>query len=69
MIIAEKTYTMVRTNTKLAEAPSHGLPIQYYQPKSSAASDYTRLAEEIWNNMMTYGIREKVKAGQAHSAH
>jgi len=61
--------TMVRTNTKLAEAPSHGLPIQFYQPKSSAASDYTQLAEEIWNNMMTYGIREKVKAGQAHSAH
>ena len=61
--------TMVRTNTKLAEAPSHGLPIQYYQPKSSATADYARLAEEIWNKMTTYGIGEKVKAGQAYSTH
>jgi chromosome partitioning protein len=61
--------TMVRTNTKLAEAPSHGLPIQYYQPRSTAAFDYARLAEEIWSKMIAYGTGEEIKAGQAYSAH
>ena len=61
--------TMVRTNTKLAEAPSHGLPIQYYQPRCTAAIDYARLADEIWSKMIAYGTGEEIKAGQAYSAH
>jgi chromosome partitioning protein len=61
--------SMVRTNTKLAEAPSHGLPIQYYQPRSTAAADYFKLASEIWTKMNAYGIRKEVKTRQAYSAH
>jgi chromosome partitioning protein len=61
--------TMVRTNTKLAEAPSHGLPIQYYQPKSTASMDYAKLADEIWSKMNANGTGEEIKAGQAYSAH
>ncbi|MBI3599378.1 MAG: ParA family protein, partial [Nitrospinae bacterium] len=36
-----------RMDIKLAEAPSHGLPITLYAPKSRGASDYKKLAEEI----------------------
>lgn len=61
--------TMVRTNTKLAEAPSHGLPIQYYQSKSTASIDYARLAQEIEQKIKEYGTREKTEAGEAYSAH
>ncbi len=45
--------TRIRMDIKLAEAPSHGLPITLYAPKSRGASDYKKLAEEIlaqnWN--------------------
>jgi chromosome partitioning protein len=41
------TKTMIRRNVKLAEAPSHGLPIVLYAPGSYGAVDYERLAFEI----------------------
>ena len=31
----------------LAEAPSHGLPINLYDPKSTGAESYRLLAEEV----------------------
>jgi chromosome partitioning protein len=61
--------TMVRTNTKLAEAPSHGLPIQYYQSKCTASIDYRELANEIWEKITNYGVGKKAQVGQAHSAY
>jgi len=39
--------TKIRRNIRLAEAPSHGCPIFEYDPSSSGAEDYRKLAEEI----------------------
>ena len=39
--------TIIPRNIRLAEAPSHGLPINIYDPKSSGAESYMLLAEEL----------------------
>lgn len=39
--------TIIPRNIRLAEAPSHGLPINIYDPKSSGAKSYMLLAEEV----------------------
>lgn len=39
--------TIIPRNVRLAEAPSHGLPINVYDTKSSGAEAYRRLAEEV----------------------
>ena len=39
--------TMIPRNIRLAEAPSFGMPITKYDPKSSGAEAYMRLADEI----------------------
>ena len=39
--------TIIPRNIRLAEAPSHGLPINIYDPKSSGAERYMLLAEEV----------------------
>ena len=41
--------TIIPRNIRLAEAPSHGLPINLYDPKSSGAESYMLLAEEVSN--------------------
>jgi chromosome partitioning protein len=38
---------VIRTNVALAEAPAKGYSIFKYDPKSTGAEDYGRLAEEI----------------------
>ncbi len=44
----ERVYqTMIPRNVRLAEAPSHGLPIIYYDAKSKGAVQYMALAKEI----------------------
>lgn len=43
--------TIIPRNVKLAEAPSHGLPINYYAPRSSGAQGYMQLAEEVIHYM------------------
>ena len=43
----EKVFqTVVPRNVRLAEAPSHGLPVTVYDPKSRGAEAYTSLARE-----------------------
>lgn len=42
--------TIIPRNVRLAEAPSHGLPINVYEPKSAGAESYRMLAEEVINN-------------------
>ncbi len=42
--------TVIPRNVKLAEAPSHGLPINVYDSKSAGAEAYRDLAEEVMNN-------------------
>ena len=39
--------TIIPRNVRLAGAPSHGLPINYYDSKSSGAESYKLLAEEV----------------------
>lgn len=39
--------TIIPRNIRLAEAPSHGLPINLYDPKSAGAESYMMLAEEV----------------------
>ena len=39
--------TAIPRNIRLAEAPSHGLPILKYDPKSKGAIAYLELAEEV----------------------
>jgi len=41
--------TIIPRNIKLAEAPSHGIPINIYDPKSAGAESYKLLAEEVIN--------------------
>ena len=42
--------TVIPRNIRLAEAPSYGMPIIEYAPKSSGAQKYRMLAEEVINN-------------------
>jgi chromosome partitioning protein len=37
----------IRTNVKITEAPSHGMTIYEYDPKSAGAEDYARLVEKV----------------------
>ena len=39
--------TIIPRNIRLAEAPSYGLPINKYDPKSTGAESYMRLADEV----------------------
>ena len=39
--------TIIPRNIRLAEAPSYGMPINLYDPKSSGAQSYYLLAEEV----------------------
>ncbi len=41
--------TIIPRNIRLAEAPSHGLPINLYDSKSAGAESYRLLAEEVAN--------------------
>ena len=44
----EKVYTtVIPRNVRLAEAPSHGVPINIYDPKSAGAESYRLLADEV----------------------
>ncbi len=46
--MGDKIYgVVIPRNVKLSEAPSHGLPINYYDEKSKGAESYRILAEEI----------------------
>ncbi len=41
--------TIIPRNIRLAEAPSYGMPINLYDPKSTGAESYLLLAEEVIN--------------------
>ena len=39
--------TIIPRNVRLAEAPSYGMPINVYDPKSAGAESYMQLADEV----------------------
>ena len=43
--------TMIPRNVRLGEAPSHGLPIHLYDPRSLGAQSYQQLAREFLSRM------------------
>ena len=46
--LQEKIYkTIIPRNIRLAEAPSHGLPINIYDKRSTGAESYRNLAQEV----------------------
>ena len=47
-VFRSKVYeTVIPRNVRLSEAPSHGLPIHLYDPRSLGAQSYQKLAEEF----------------------
>ena len=46
--------TIIPRNVRLAEAPSHGLPINRYDSRSAGAEAYRLLAEEVIGNAEMY---------------
>jgi chromosome partitioning protein len=53
--------TVIPRNIRLAEAPSHGLPVMYYDKSSSGALAYLALAGEI---VRRNGIASTLNAGK-----
>jgi len=50
-VLQQKIFdTLIPRNVRLAEAPSFGMPINKYDPKSAGADAYASLAEEVINN-------------------
>ena len=48
--LSQKVFqTIIPRNIRLAEAPSYGMPINAYDPKSAGAEAYMQLAEEVIN--------------------
>ena len=47
----DKVYTtVIPRNVRLAEAPSHGMPVIQYDPKSAGAQAYMEFADEFLEN-------------------
>ncbi len=42
--------TVIPRNVRLSEAPSHGMPIVLYDPRSRGAACYIDLAKEVIQN-------------------
>ncbi len=57
--------TTIRTNVKLAEAPSYGLTILQYAPESNGAADYRALAAEVLAQEAGYVAGNATAAGSA----
>lgn len=51
--------TIIPRNVRLAEAPSHGLPINMYDTKSTGAESYRLLAQEVIEHQMEKEVETK----------
>jgi chromosome partitioning protein len=59
--------TRIRKNTKLAECPSHGVPITVYDPKGNGTADFRALAREVLDQEQEQAIVE-AEGGLAYVA-
>jgi chromosome partitioning protein len=62
--------TTIPRNVRLAEAPSHGKPVQLYDARSRGAEAYNWLAAELLqrNGMVSPRAQERAKASEARPA-
>lgn len=62
----EKVFNaVIPRSVKLSEAPSHGVPIELYEPKSKGAEAYRKLGEEMIERA---GLRQKGGLVLVHNA-
>ena len=59
--------TVIPRNVRLAEAPSHGKPAIFYDPRSRGAESYLQLAEEVLSHEQD-PVRERTERADFHSA-
>jgi chromosome partitioning protein len=53
----EKVYmTTIPRNVRISEAPSHGMPIQYYDPSSQGTIAYNKFAKEVLKKWRSKGV-------------
>ncbi|HWF67049.1 MAG TPA: ParA family protein [Acidobacteriaceae bacterium] len=60
--------TTIPRNVRLAEAPSHGKPVQAYDPRSRGAESYMELARELLLRNKIESPRERERATAAKQA-
>lgn len=41
--------TRIRNGVATAECPAHGMPVQFYAPRSNPGKDYTAFVQEVYN--------------------
>ena len=62
----DKVYkTVIPRNVRLSEAPSYGMPITIYDPKSKGAKSYIKFAKEFMQkeSEISYGYRDRSRCG------
>ena len=60
--------TVIPRNVRLAEAPSHGMPIVSYDKHCHGSSAYLALAAEIMRRRQTSGMRHSLLEGEHQHA-
>ena len=58
--------TVIPRNVRLAEAPSHGLPILFYDKQSKGALAYLALAGEVLRRATAQDTSANTQAEQIH---